>query len=336
MTAKERVLATLNFELPANERIPRQLWMLPWAEENYPGRAAKIRAQFPGDIIKAPVLLKTPYVKVQGDPFAVGSYTDEWGCVIENRQRGIVGEVKDPIVKDWNDLSRVHIPEEAVNVDIDAINAFCREADCFVLAGAVQRPFERIQFIRSTEELFMDLVMEDEKMLAFLKRIHEFHLKEMEAWSRTDVDGLYIADDWGTQTSLLIRPELWRKIFKPLYKDYIDLAHAAGKKIFMHSDGYILDIYPDLIESGLDAINSQIFCMGLEKLSAFKGKITFWGEMDRQRILPFGTEEEVFAAVRKVYDALFADGGVIAQCDFGPGVKPENISAVFAAWNSVR
>ncbi len=68
-----------------------------------------------------------------------------------------------------------------------------------------------------------------------------------------------------------------------------EIAHAAGKKLFMHSDGHILAIYPDLVEIGIDAVNSQIFCMGVEKLAPFAGRITFWGEIDRQHLLAHAT-----------------------------------------------
>ncbi len=143
-------------------------------------------------------------------------------------------------------------------------------------------------------------------------------------------------DDWGTQNNMLINPRTWREVFRPIYKEYADIAHAAGKKIFMHSDGNILEIYPDLIEVGIDALNSQIFCMGLDKLASFKGRITFWGEMDRQHILPNGTEEEVATAVQQVYDHLFASGGLIAQCEFGPGANPANVRALYAAWDKMN
>lgn len=154
-------------------------------------------------------------------------------------------------------------------------------------------------------------------------------------WAHTDVDGLWFMDDWGSQYSLLISPILWRKIFKPLYKEYIDIAHQHGKYIFMHSDGYIADILPDIIELGVDAINSQIFCMNIEDLGKqFKGKITFWGEIDRQYILPNGTPEEVINAVKKVKEFLYYKGGVIGQCEFGAGAKPENVYLVFKTWNN--
>lgn len=83
------------------------------------------------------------------------------------------------------------------------------------------------------------------------------------------------------------------EIFKPMYKDYVDIAHRNGKKLFMHTDGNILSIIPHLIDIGVDALNLQIFCMGMEKLSQFKGKITFWGEIDRQNILAKGTLDGV-------------------------------------------
>lgn len=333
MNSRKLVYKTLDFEMSAGDRIPRHLWWLPWAEENHPGSVATIQQEFPDDIVNAPGFQTMPVnANSVGGMFDVGTYIDEWGCIFENRQRGIIGEVKTPIVDDWDDTGKVHIPEEALSIDIEQVNAFCRATDRFVLAGACQRPFERLQFIRGTEQLYMDLALEEEGLYAFLKQMHEFHLKELDAWSRTDVDALFLMDDWGTQKSLLINPEMWRKVFKPLYKDYIALAHDAGKKIFMHSDGYIVDIYPDLIELGLDAVNSQVFCMTPEALSRFAGQITFWGEMDRQHILPDGTVEEVEEAVMRTYENLYCRGGVIAQCEFGPGARPENIHAMFAAW----
>jgi len=128
---------------------------------------------------------------------------------------------------------------------------------------------------------------------------------------------------------------LWREWFKPLYRDYVQIAHGHGKKIFMHSDGYILDVIPDLIEIGVDALNSQIFCMGLDQLAQFAGQITFWGEIDRQHLLATGTPAEVDQAVRAVYRQLWRNGGCIAQCEFGPGGQPANVRQVFETWNEV-
>jgi hypothetical protein len=251
-------------------------------------------------------------------------------------QNGIVGEVKDSLVKDWaTDLPKVHIPREWLTIDRDAVNRDVAATDKFTLAGCAPRPFEQMQFLRGTADLYMDLLEQPPEMMAFLRQMHVFYCEQLEVWARTEVDAFIFMDDWGSQHNLLISPDLWRQIFKPLYRDYIQIAHAAGKKIFMHSDGMTLSIYPDLIEIGLDAINSQIFCIGLNKLKPFAGKITFWGEMDRQHLLPEGTTADIDRAVRDVHANLWSRGGCIAQCEFGPAARPENVRQVFASWNAV-
>ena len=103
----------------------------------------------------------------------------------------------------------------------------------------------------------------------------------------------------------------------------------------MHSDGYIIDILPDLIELGLDAVNSQIFCMGLENLEQFSGQICFWGEIDRQHLLPNGSKSDIENAVNDVYRHLYKSGGIIAQCEFGAGANPDNVYNVFKTWDQL-
>jgi hypothetical protein len=112
------------------------------------------------------------------------------------------------------------------------------------------------------------------------------------------------------------------------------MVHQAGKKVFFHTDGNVMDIYEDLIEVGVDAINSQLFCMDIEEIARrFKGRVTFWGEIDRQQVLAFGTVDDVYRAVARVRRALDdGRGGVIAQCQWGIRNPPENIVAVYEAW----
>ncbi len=334
MNSRELVYRTLNFDSPA--RLPRHLWLLPWANITYPKQLKRIQQQFPDDITAAPMLLKTS-LKTQGQQYKIGTYIDEWGCVFDNAQDGIIGEVKVPLIQTWQDLDKMREPIEALSVDVQQVNDFCNNTDKFVLSACYPRPFERLQFLRGTENVMMDLALERPEIFTVLDRLHQFNLKELEVWAQTDVDGLTFIDDWGAQRSLLISPDMWRRIFKPLYKDYIDLAKAFGKKTFMHSDGYIMDIIPDLIEIGLDALNSQVFCMGLDELSEqFKGKITFWGEIDRQHLLPNGSPAELAAAAEKFCHCFYQNGGAIAQLEFGPGAKPENVQAVFQAFDTFK
>ncbi|UCC40256.1 MAG: methyltransferase [Candidatus Aminicenantes bacterium] len=332
-TPKELVQRTLSFESP--HRIPRQIWVLPWAEEHYPDAVQRLQNDFPDDVVDAPAVYKEP-LEIKGDRYSPGIYVDEWGCIFNNLQSGIIGIVKEPLVSEWNELENFKAPESVLNLDAAVVNTFCKETDRFVLAGTFQRPFERLQFIRTMEQTLIDLVEQPPELFELLDRIHELYRKEVEVWANTDVDAIALMDDWGTQNALITSPDIFRNIFKPMYKEYIEIARQHGKYVFMHSDGNIIDIIPDLIEIGIDALNSQIFCMGVKALGKkSRGKITFWGEIDRQHLLPFGSQQEIKDAVFEVWQGLYTEGGIIAQCEFGLGAKPENVYSVFETWNSL-
>ncbi len=328
---RECVKRTLAFDDP--ERVPRQLWVLPWAAKHHGEDLARIQRRFPDDIVHCPGYLReTP--PFSGDAHEPGLFTDDWGCTFENLQSGVIGEVKNPQLKDWADADAVRVPMERLTLESDKVNEFCRSEDRFVLAGTCPRPFEQLQFIRGTENLLVDLLDRPADLMKLLSRMHDFYCEELEAWARTQVDGLMFMDDWGSQQATLISPALWRELFMPLYRDYIDIAHRHGKAAFMHSDGHILGIFEDLVDLGLDAINSQIFCMGLDDLGTrFAGRITFWGELDRQDILPNASVREVREAAKRMRECFHRNGGLIAQCEFGPSARPENVEAFYEAWS---
>ena len=329
MTSRERVRRTLEFDNP--DRIPRHLWTLPWADINHPAELAALQRDFPDDIVHAPANYSKP-LPGRGDLYAAGEAVDEWGCVFTNIHPGIVGEVKEPLIRDWNRVDELRPPVELLDFDVDEVNAFCRSTDRFVIGKGLARPFERMQWLRTTEQFFMDLALNPADVNRLGRRVHQFYLDEMEAWCRAEVDAVWFMNDWGSQHSLLISPTLWEEMFLPYYRDYISLAHRYGKKVFFHSDGHIRDIYEPLINLGLDAINSQVFCMDPDELgSSLKGRITFWGELDRQHLLPEGTPEDIDRAAALLRTSFWSDGGFITQCEFGPGAKPENIRRYFAA-----
>ncbi len=334
MTPRELMYGALEFKNP--QRVPRDLWTLPWAHLNRAGGIESILADYPMDIHRVSGG-ERELPPVKGNPYEAGEYVDEWGAMFYNVQPGVIGEVKSPLItgENWEDAWKAHIPEELLTIDRDHINRQCSESDRFCLACACPRPFEQLQFLRGSENLYVDLAYKPHGMLAFIGKMHDFYCRWVEAWAETDVDGIMMMDDWGSQRSLLINPKTWAEIFRPMYRDYIDIARKHGKKTFMHSDGYTLEIIPHLIDLGLDAFNTQIFCVGMDKLRQFRGKLTFWGEVDRQHLLVDATPGEVKAAVRGIYDALWAGGGCIAQCEFGAGSRTENVRAVFEAWCEV-
>lgn len=344
MTSRERVFRALEFRSP--DRAPRDLWALPWVGQYAAEDFAAVCRRFPSDFISPDAVAGpgTGAALARGDRAGgrqgrKGTWTDDWGCTFTVAQDGVIGEVKHPPLADWSALDRYKPPWEVIErTDWDAISRACAAnlagPNKFMRAGTSLRPFERMQFLRGSENLYVDLGYETAELFRLRDMVHEFSLKELACWVKTGVDGLSFMDDWGAQQSLLIAPDQFRRLFKPLYRQYCDMIRAAGKKVFFHSDGHIFAIYEDLIELGMDAVNSQLFCMDVEEIARrFGGRITFWGEIDRQRILPFGTPDDCRAAVARVRKALDdGTGGLIAQCEWGVANPRANIEAVFEAW----
>ena len=338
-TSRDIVKKCLTFDSP--ERIPRQLWTLPWANIHHPESVAELERRWPSDFATTQYFYP-PSVRAKGDPYQAGLSTDAWGCVFRNIQPGLIGEVENPILADMANAADYRPPFEQLPKDTsavrDEINRYYAGTDQFVFANICPQPWERIQFLRGSENALVDVLMPEMGLTALLKKIHEFYLRELELWCASDVDAIRLADDWGAQSQLLIAPDMWRELFKPLYREYCELAAAHGKFVFLHSDGYITDIYEDLIEIGIDAVNSQLFCMDMAELARVaKGRITFWGEIDRQVVLPSENPADGRAAVREVARHLYDPaGGIIAQFEFGAGANPETALVVFDEWERVH
>ena len=337
-TPREVVRRTLTFDRP--ERIPVNLWVLPWMTEHHPEETAALLADYPSDLAGAPGVGVGR--RVRGNPYELGEYTDEWGCCFVNLQRGVIGEVKKPLVSDLADWRTVEPPWELIpgpeeeDAAIARINDFCRSTDCFVLTGCCPRIWERYQFLRGSENALMDVMLREPGVEELLNRIFEFYRREFEFWAKTEVDALSFMDDWGTQKALQIPPPIWRELFKPMYREFCRIGREAGKFMFMHSDGCITEIYPDLIEIGVSAVNSQLFCMDLAKLSEFRGRITFWGELDRQHVLCSADPEAGRRAVRQVAEQLYTpDGGIFCQFELGPGCNPATARAACEEWMKI-
>lgn len=330
------MIKALEYKKP--DRIPRNLWRLPGIEMFRKNDLYDVLERCPEDIN----VLDFSYGKgrrAEGIRYIRNEIaTDEWGCEWHAAEDGVAGEVKNPPLKEMAEIKYLRAPYEILeNADFSKVKEDYSKTDKFLLVWTKVRPFERMQFLLGSEKLYIELFHASKYLYLLRDKLHDFFMKELELWGKTDVDGILFMDDWGSQNSLLVSPELWRDFFKPLYKDYCDLIHSKNKYAVFHSDGYIEPIFPDLIEIGIDAINSQLFCMNIEEIGKkYRGKITFWGEIDRQRILPFGTRDEVANAVKRVKEALWTpEGGIIAQCEFGLKDPIENIKAVFETWENI-
>jgi uroporphyrinogen decarboxylase len=338
-TSREIVNRCLKFEHP--ERMPRELWALPWASDNIRPYLDEADRRFPSDFGGTPNVYR-PSSVLKGDAYVVGAFTDEWGCKFTNVQKGVHGEPKVPLIENIEDWKTVKPPYETLPENEtkarDEINRACAATTKYVRSGCCARPWERYQFIRTTQNAMIDVMSPEDGARDLIRVIHEYHLKEMEFWASTDVDALNFMDDWGSQRQLLIPPTVWRELFKPLYRDYCQIAHSHGKAIFMHTDGYITEIYPDLVELGVDAVNSQLFCMDMTELAKIaKGKLTFWGEIDRQHVLPSPDPQVVRDAVRKVARHLYDPaGGIMIQFEATPGTIGPNVITIYEEWEKVE
>ena len=273
--------------------------------------------------------------------YTVGTFTDPWGSVWRNLQPGVVGEVKQPVFADYGAMRGYVSPKaeflrqwEQHKPALEQQLREARKTGKFLIGGWVS-VFERLQFLRGTEDLYCDIALEEPELFDLIELVMDYLRAYVDAWAQMDVDAIPFGDDWGTQISLLLSPVTWVQLVQPLYQELFDRIHAAGKKVFFHSDGYIFDLYPHFIEMGVDAINSQLWCMGVEKVAGqFAGKITFWGEISRQNTLPNGTPEDVKASARKMMQLLRVNGGgLIGQSEMNRDVPLANVQAFYEAWD---
>ncbi|MHB0857127.1 MAG: uroporphyrinogen decarboxylase family protein [Anaerolineae bacterium] len=148
---------------------------------------------------------------------------------------------------------------------------------------------------------------------------------------------IHLADDWATQRGLLISPSLYRRFFKAAYRRIIDMAHAAGLLVEFHCCGSVVDLVPELIDTGIDILNPiQTSAAGMlpqDLKRRFGEHLAFSGGVDVQTVLPFGTPSEVRMRVNELLDTLGSGGRYI----LGPshaiqvGTPPENVVAMFEA-----
>ena len=161
----------------------------------------------------------------------------------------------------------------------------------------------------------MDFIDNPDLAEEILKFPYHYHLKAAVKLTHMGVDMIWIGDDMGGQESMLISPGLWRIFFKLKLAHFIESLKRINPdiKVAYHSDGNIAPIISDLVEIGLDVLNPvQPTCMDPVRLKQEYGKnMCFWGSIDEQRTLPFGTPQEVKMEVLERLNTLGKNGGLI-------------------------
>jgi uroporphyrinogen decarboxylase len=152
---------------------------------------------------------------------------------------------------------------------------------------------------------------------------------------RYGVDVIWIGDDFGAQDRLLISPEMFREFFKPRYLKLFSYLKSINPdlKFAFHTDGYVIPIMKDLIETGVNILNPvQPQSMDPARLKRDFGKeLTFWGTIDNQGTMPFGTVEDVINETKLRLKTVAPGGGLILgpSHNVQPQVPVENIMAFY-------
>ncbi|MCK5805041.1 MAG: hypothetical protein KAI66_19565 [Lentisphaeria bacterium] len=252
---------------------------------------------------------------------AEGGYTDAWGCVWDNVHQGMAAIVTGHPVPRREDVRTLRMPEE----DIGFPHGFM---------------FLRLTDLRGFEEMMIDFAEEPPELKQLLDVVLQYNLRQARIHFESLPDTptlVYFGDDLGLQNALPISPEAWRKHLKPcfaaIYKPFVQ----AGHSIYMHTDGHILEIIPDLMDCGVRVVNPQVRANGLENLAAVaKGKVCIDLDLDRQ-LFPFCDTEGIHEHIREAVDVLGSpDGGLWLKAEIGPDVPLANVEAICSGLEEAR
>jgi len=170
-----------------------------------------------------------------------------------------------------------------------------------------------------------------------LDAICEYNLALIRQAVRFPIDAVHFPDDWGDQRGVMMGPRLWERFLQPRVQRMFDAAKQGGKFVSIHCCGKVQELFPRLIEMGLDLFNPfQPEVMDpFEMKREFGDRLSFWGGVSTQRLLPFGTPEQVRAEARRLIRQVGRDGGyVISPAHQIPGdARPENVMALIEAVN---
>jgi len=350
MKSKERVLATLNRQ--AVDRLPVDLWHTPEVGAMLREHCGVERDL---DMYRALQLDKIVWVFMdykteeseslgsQVGAEAAGSRT-MWGVPLKGVQAGAAhydefGEAPLKAYQTAASLDAYPWWPDVDRFDYETALSSAREASReFVVIGPWVSFFEVYCQLRGIEQALMDLALNPDLVEAVLDRVEAIQTEMMKRFlsqAGDTVDLVFISDDVGGQTGLLMSPEMWRRHLQPRMQRWCELIHAFGKRVFYHTDGAAEALIQPLIDCGIDVLNPiQHTCpgMGTESLKRKYGDhIIFHGGVDNQRVLPFGSPADVRAEVRTLLATLGAgrSGFICCSChNVQAGTPLENILAM--------
>ncbi len=221
----------------------------------------------------------------------------------------------------------------------EGLDAMRKDTERFRMFRMTYFLYERAWALMGMEELLVNMALEEKKVMRLFERIAEYQMGLLDEVLGEEFEGVYFGDDYGRQKGLIMGPEMWRKFIKPFAAEIFRKVKEKGKYVLLHSCGDIEDIFPDLIEIGVDVYNTvQPEIYDLRKIKREYGKnIVFWGAVSTQQFLPYKTAEEVYEKSVETVKILGEGGGYLFSPTHAvtPDIPVENIRAMLEAVKSV-
>jgi uroporphyrinogen decarboxylase len=259
-------------------------------------------------------------------------FLDEWGVVWNKTVDKDLGVPANRVLPE-RDLAPLVVPDPHDPRRYAGLPAyFAANPDRFRLFSVSFSLFERAWTLRGMEALMTDMVEAPQFVEALLDRIFEWNMAVLDEMLEHPFDGVMFGDDWGQQRGLMFGAKRWRQLIKPRVAALYGKVADAGRAVCIHSCGKVQDLFPELIDIGLQVFNPfQPEVMDLREMKARYGdRLTFYGGVSIQQLLPFGSPGQVRDEVRRLIDDLGTGGGfIIAPSHEMPGDIPlENMLAL--------
>lgn len=343
MTSRERVLATIARH-PV-DRVPVDVWLTPEVLD-----ALRERMGEPDELtlyrrlgVDKIVWVFPGYDSELFDP-NLGGERDPWGVPLRRVRAGNAvyqeyGEGPLAAIATAAELDTYPLWPDPARFNYNAARAKAEQARAhgFATIGPWVSHFEIYCHLRGMENALMDVLAEPALLEATLERIDSIQTALLERClgELGDLlDIVFISDDMATQASLLISLDAWRRFLRARLMRWVERVHRHGKKVLFHTDGAARDFVPELIEAGVDILNPiQHVCPGMERAALkrdFGAQIIFHGGVENQRVLPFGTVEDVRRETIACLETLGAGGGYIpCSChNIQAGTPVDNVLAM--------
>lgn len=232
-------------------------------------------------------------------------FQDVFGVVWDRSIDKDIGDPKSPYVipepsMEGVQLPNPHDPRFFANIESEIE----KKPDLFRLFQIGFSLYERAWAMRGMENLLMDMMMYPDFVHELFTKIADYNIAQIKKALEYDIDAVYFGDDWGQQTCLIFGYDMWKEFVYPQLKRMYGFVRDNGKYVMIHSCGKVDELFPDLIECGLNCFNPfQPEVMDIYTiLPKYRGKLAFHGGLSMQKILPFGTPEEVAAESKRLLE----------------------------------